>query len=387
MKRFRLVLTMALMMALAVIGASFAQGVTRYVRYEHNGTTSYGILEGDIIHQLRGNIFESPQRTGTTVPMRDVTLLVPSEPTKVMAAGFNYRSHIGQANPAEYPGLFDKHASSLIPHEATVAYYEDATDLHFEGEMVLIIGKRARNVSVADAPDYIFAVAPGNDISERAWQSNDLQWFRAKGADTFGPVGPVMVRGVHYEDLLLQTRVNGEVMQSQRTRDLIFDSSFLVSYISRYVTLEPGDMIFTGTPGATSAMQPGDVVEVELENVGILRNTIGEKGAGAFLLPVDTVAQQSNPREDPAVQKVEPFQVFDNLYHVGIEWVSMWVLETSEGLILFDSLYGEWVDHAMDGIEKLGLGVRRQQHRTDRARPVDRLAEHSLSARRLAGLG
>ena len=118
----------------------------------------------------------------------------------------------------------------------------------------------------------------GNDISERVWQGSDLQWFRAKGADTFGPVGPVMVRGVNYDDLLLETRVNGEVLQSQRTKDLLFDSSFLVSYISRYVTLYQGDMVFTGTPGSTSAMQPGDVVEVELEGVGVLRNQIGPKG-------------------------------------------------------------------------------------------------------------
>ena len=256
-----------------------AQDVTKYIRYEHNGVISHGILEGETIHQLRGNIFESAERTGTTVAIDNVNILIPTEPTKVIAAGLNYRSHLGQANPAEYPGIFDKHATSLIPHEATVAYYEDATNLHFEGEMVLIIGKTAQNVSVADAPDYIFAVAPGNDISERVWQSNDLQWFRAKGADTVGPVGPVMVSGVDYNDLLLQTRVNGEVKQSQRTRDLIFDSSFLVSYISRYVTLNPGDMIYTGTPGATSAMQPGDVVEIELEHVGLLRNTVGEKGA------------------------------------------------------------------------------------------------------------
>ena len=278
MKRTAIV-PVAVLLVLALSASASAQGVTKYVRYEHSGVTSYGILEGDTIHQLRGNIFESPERTGTTVSMRDVQILAPTEPTKVLAAGLNYRSHLGQASPAAAPGIFDKHATSLIPHEATIAYYEDATNLHFEGEMVLIIGKTARNVSVADAPDYIFAVAPGNDISERVWQSNDLQWFRAKGADTFGPVGPVMVRGVNYDDLLLQTRVNGEVKQSQRTKDLLFDSSFLVSYISRYVTLNPGDMVFTGTPGATSAMQPGDVVEIELENVGLLRNTIGEKGA------------------------------------------------------------------------------------------------------------
>lgn len=128
-----------------------------------------------------------------------------------------------------------------------------------------------------DAPDYIFAVAPGNDVTEREWQANDLQWFRAKGADTFGPVGPVMARGVNDNDLLLETRVNGEVMQSQRTRDLIFDSAAIVSWASQFVTLEPGDMVFTGTPGSTSATQPGDVVEVELEGVGLLRNTIGPK--------------------------------------------------------------------------------------------------------------
>ena len=278
MKRISVVAVVVAVAVLAAGAVASAQEVTKYVRYEHGGNVSYGVLEGETIHQLRGNVFESPERTGTTVSLDQVKLLVPSEPQKVVAAGLNYRSHLGQASPAEYPGLFDKHATSLAPHEATVVYYEDATNLHFEGEMVLIIGKTARNVSVEDAPDYIFAVAPGNDISERVWQSNDLQWFRAKGADTFGPVGPVMARGVDYNDLLLQTRVNGEVLQSQRTRDLLFDSSALVSYISRYVTLEPGDMIFTGTPGTTSAMQPGDIVEVELEGVGVLRNTIGEKG-------------------------------------------------------------------------------------------------------------
>ena len=269
------VLAMAVLAAGVTVGA---QDVTKYVRYAHDGAVSYGILEGETIHQLAGDVFSSPERTGATVALGDVTLLAPTDPRKVVAAGLNYRSHLGGAEPAEYPGLFDKHATSLIGHGAEITYYEDASNLHFEGEMVLIIGKTARNVSVEDAPDHIFAVAPGNDISERVWQGSDLQWFRAKGADTFGPVGPVMARGVDYNDLLLQTRVNGETLQSQRTSDLLFDSSFLVSYISRYVTLEPGDMVFTGTPGTTSAMEPGDVVEIELEHVGVLRNTIGPKG-------------------------------------------------------------------------------------------------------------
>ena len=274
----RLILAAAVL-ALLTGGAASAQEVTKYVRYDFDGVASYGVLDGEIIHRLRGDVFASPEATGAVVALDAVRLLVPTEPRKVVAAGFNYRSHLGDQNVAAEPGLFDKHATSLAPHGATVTYYEDASDLHFEGEMVLVIGKRARNVTEDEAADYIFAVAPGNDISERVWQGNDLQWFRAKGADTFGPVGPVMARGVDYNDLLLQTRVNGEVMQSQRTKDLIFGPEFLVSYISRYVTLEPGDLIFTGTPGSTSAMQPGDVVEIELEHVGVLRNTIGQKGA------------------------------------------------------------------------------------------------------------
>ena len=274
----RLILAAAALV-LSTGGAASAEDVTKYVRYDFDGVISYGILDGGVIHRLRGDVFAGAEKTGAVVALDAVRLLVPTEPRKVVAAGFNYRSHLGDQNVAAEPGLFDKHATSLVPHGATVTYYEDAADLHFEGEMVLVIGKRARNVSEAEAADHIFAVAPGNDVSERVWQGNDLQWFRAKGADTFGPVGPVMARGVDYGDLLLQTRVNGEVMQSQRTKDLIFGPAFLVSYISRYVTLEPGDLIFTGTPGTTSAMQPGDVVEVELEHVGVLRNTIGQKGA------------------------------------------------------------------------------------------------------------
>ena len=265
-------------LVLAAAAGALAQDVTKYVRYEHQGAVSYGVLEGETIHALRGNVFESPQRTGVTTPLGDVRLLAPTAPSKVIAVGFNYRSHLGDTPEAAQPGIFSKHPTSIIPHEGVITYYEDAADLHYEGEMVLIIGRTARNVAEADAADCIFAVAPGNDVSERVWQRDDLQWFRAKGADTFGPVGPVMARGVDYDDLLLQTRHNGEVKQSQRTKDLIFGAAAIVSYVSRYVTLEAGDMIFTGTPGTTSAMQPGDVVEVELEGVGVLRNTVGPRG-------------------------------------------------------------------------------------------------------------
>jgi 2-keto-4-pentenoate hydratase/2-oxohepta-3-ene-1,7-dioic acid hydratase in catechol pathway len=120
----------------------------------------------------------------------------------------------------------------------------------------------------------VFGVTAGNDVSERKWQKTDLQWFRAKGSDTFGPLGPAIVQGLDYRDLKLETRLNGEVRQSQRTSDLLFGVDEIVSYVSQFVTLLPGDLIYTGTPGSTTAMKPGDVVEVELEGVGVLRNKV-----------------------------------------------------------------------------------------------------------------
>ena len=206
--------------------------------------------------------------------LADVKLLAPVAPSKVIAVGLNYQTHLGERSSAKYPGLFAKLPTTIIGPGDAIVLPPDATNVHYEGEMVVVIGKRASHVSEAEAPDYVFGVTCGNDVSERDWQKNDLQWFRAKATDTFGPLGPVIARGLNYSDLLLQTRLNGEVKQKQRTSDLIFNVPAVVSYVSRYVTLLPGDVIYTGTPGATSAMKPGDVVEVELEGVGVLRNPV-----------------------------------------------------------------------------------------------------------------
>lgn len=253
---------------------SSAQTVTKYVRYEAAGVTSYGILDGDNVRELSGDLFASPKPTGKTMKLAQVKLLAPVKPGKVIAVGLNYKSHLGEQAPAAYPGLFAKMPTSIIAHEANIIYPSDATNLHYEGEVVLVIGKRASNVSAATAESYIFGITAGNDVSERKWQQDDLQWFRAKASDTFGPLGPWIVTGLNHNDLLLQTRLNGQVVQSQRTKELIFDIKTIVSYISKYVTLEPGDVIYTGTPGTTKAMKPGDTVEIEVEGVGILRNKV-----------------------------------------------------------------------------------------------------------------
>jgi len=272
MKRTRSIAGLGLSV-LFLAAVSSAQ-VTKYVRYAHEGRTSFGILEGDQIRELDQSPIEGGKPTGKTAALSSVRLLAPVAPSKVIAVGLNYKSHIGNAEPAAYPPLFAKLPTCIVGPEAEIVYPEGASNVHFEGELVIVIGKKASRVSKEEAPQYIFGVTAGNDVSERDWQRDDLQWFRAKASDTFGPLGPAIVTGLNHNDLLLQTRVNGKVLQKQRTSDLLFDVEDIVSYISQFVTLMPGDVIYTGTPGATSAMKPGDVVEIEIEGIGILRNKI-----------------------------------------------------------------------------------------------------------------
>ena len=262
--------------------------VTKYVRYEHGGTVSYGIWENDKVKALRGDLFNGPTLTGREYPASQTRFLVPCEPSKVIAVGLNYASHrvhvessegvlvnaAGRPVPSDYPGVFAKFPTSLIPHGQDIVFPDDATNVHFEGELALIIGKKAKNVSVEEAPDYVFGVTICNDLVDREWLLEDLQWFRAKGSDNFGPIGPAIVTGLDYGNLGLETRVNGEVRQSSNTNELVFSPDKILSYCSKYVTLLPGDVIFTGTPGKTQRVTKGDTIEVEIEGIGLLRNTV-----------------------------------------------------------------------------------------------------------------
>ena len=251
-----------------------AQTLTHYVKYEAGGRVAWGLLEGETIRELQGNVFDGAKPSGRTLKLADVKLLPPAEARKVIAAGLNYRSHIGEQTPAKYVGLFAKMPTSLVGHGADIVYPADATTVHYEAEVCVVIGRRAKNITEAAAKEHIFGVAPCNDVSERAWQKADLQWFRAKGADTFGPIGPAVVRGADYNKLKLIGRHNGKVVQESTTDMLIFSIDNIVSYTSRYVTLEPGDVVFTGTPGTTEAMKPGDTFEVEIPGVGTLSNKV-----------------------------------------------------------------------------------------------------------------
>jgi 2-keto-4-pentenoate hydratase/2-oxohepta-3-ene-1,7-dioic acid hydratase in catechol pathway len=264
----------AVLIVLAMTNSAHAQTLTHYVKYEADGRTAWGQLEGETIRELQGNVFESAKPSGRARKLAEVKLLAPADAKKVIAAGLNYRSHIGQQTPAKYVGLFAKMPTSLVGHGADIIYPADATTLHYEAEICVVMGKRARRITEAQVKDHIFGVAPCNDVSERGWQKADLQWFRAKGSDTFGPIGPSVVRGADYNKLKLIGRHNGKVVQETTTDLLIFSIDNIVSYVSRYVTLEPGDVIFTGTPGTTQAMQPGDTFEVEIVGLGTLRNKV-----------------------------------------------------------------------------------------------------------------
>lgn len=259
----------------------------RFLRFRAGRTVAYGVLEGDVVRQISGDLFGTWKRTGKRHRLADVRLLPPTVPTQVLALAGNYLSHHDlTAVPPKFriPQVFFKPPSCLVGPDDDVVIPAESRDVHFEAELVVVIGKETRRVSKERALEHVFGVTCGNDISERYWQNDendkDVQWWRAKGADTFGPVGPWITTGLDYGNLLLRLRQNGNVKQEERTNRLIHDIPSMVSFISRHVTMKPGDLIFTGTPGTTSSIRPGDVLEVELEGVGVLRNrVVAEKSA------------------------------------------------------------------------------------------------------------
>jgi 2-keto-4-pentenoate hydratase/2-oxohepta-3-ene-1,7-dioic acid hydratase in catechol pathway len=253
------------------------QEIQKFVRFLHGDEVAYGLVKDDRVHEITGDIFETWELTDHSYPLSDVTLLTPTDPVHVFALAGNYKSHLKDEEIPEkfkIPQPFFKSPASLTPHEGPIIYPKDATELHFEAELVLVIGKECSNVSEEEALDYLFGVTCGNDVSERVWQKADVQWWRAKGADTFGPCGPFLVTGVDPDKLQMRLKLNGEILQEENTDHFIHNSAKMISFISQHVTMFPGDLIFTGTPGKTSAMKPGDVVEVEIDGVGTLRNTV-----------------------------------------------------------------------------------------------------------------
>ncbi len=243
--------------------------------------TLWGELADDGAVQVTAGMLGA--RTGETLALSALTLLAPAEPSKIVCVGRNYLDHIREMGndkgdlPTE-PGIFLKGPNALQDPGTTVAYPAWTENFHFEGELALVVGHRASKLTPENALAHLAGYTCANDLTARDRQQGDLQWFRAKAADHFCPLGPWLVTDLDPRDLQVQTRVNGVSRQDSRTSHMIFPVIDILVYVSRYVTLEPGDVVLTGTPSGVGPMQPGDTVEVEVEGVGVLSTVIGPKG-------------------------------------------------------------------------------------------------------------
>jgi len=251
----------------------------KIARFSHQDAIRYGIVdEGELVVLAGDPMFAGFDTTGERVPLADVALLAPVIPrSKVVCIGKNYHDHaaeMGGEAPAE-PLMFLKPNTSVIgPGDVIVRPTSLSSHTDYEGELAVVIGRIAKNVPAEKASDYIFGYTVANDVTARDLQRSDGQWSRAKGFDTFCPVGPVIETDLDLETAAITTRVNGEVRQQGPVSDMIHGIGALVAYASAVFTLLPGDLILTGTPAGVGPFVAGDAVEVEVSGIGVLRNTV-----------------------------------------------------------------------------------------------------------------
>jgi len=255
----------------------------KILRFAVNRSIKYGVLENDSIRVMIGtpfSYFERPDNplrlTGNRYRLEDVRLLAPCLPSKIVAVGLNYRKHAEETELQipSVPLIFLKPSTSVIGPEDKIIHPKVSKRVDYEGELAVVIGTKTRPMDKSNATEYILGYTCLNDVSARNEQQEDGQWTRAKSYDTFAPIGPYIETDTSPDDLKLETYLNGELRQSARTSDLIFPVDTLVSFISKIMTLLPGDVIATGTPSGIGPMKPGDVIEVTIENIGTLRNYV-----------------------------------------------------------------------------------------------------------------
>ena len=253
------------------------QQICRY-RNRSTGNTGYGIMEQMAVRPLSGPPWDGGQPAGDDMPLADLTLLAPVEPSKIVCIGLNYHAHVQASQSAdeapERPLIFLKPPSAIIGPGEKIIHPEQSRRVDYEAELGVVIGKTARHAKAEDAENHIFGFTCVNDVTARDLQKADGQWSRAKGFDTFCPVGPWIVTELAYRDVLVEGVLNGEVKQSGRTSQMIFDIPFLISYISSIMTLYSGDLISTGTPAGIAPMVSGDTIVVRVEGVGTLENSM-----------------------------------------------------------------------------------------------------------------
>jgi 2-keto-4-pentenoate hydratase/2-oxohepta-3-ene-1,7-dioic acid hydratase in catechol pathway len=253
----------------------------RVVRYFTEQGPRWGAVEGDLVRDLRGDPFGEWELGLEIGDLEDISLLAPVVPTKILCAGLNYAAHAAEddSSAPDEPLLFFKPPSAVIGPDDPIVLPPLSEWVEHEAELALVIGRRCRDVRVEDAWQHVLGVTCANDVTARDLQQRDGQWTRAKGFDTFCPVGPWLVTGLteaEASDLAVTCRVNGSVRQSGRTCEMVFAPRVLIAYAAAVMTLEPGDVILTGTPAGVGPLEAGDVVEVAVEGVGVLRNPVTE---------------------------------------------------------------------------------------------------------------
>jgi 2-keto-4-pentenoate hydratase/2-oxohepta-3-ene-1,7-dioic acid hydratase in catechol pathway len=252
------------------------------VRFKTRGKVRYGVLKKGSIQRLARDPFESfasdkkYEFESQTYLLEEVKLEAPVIPSKIICLGLNYRPHVAESHtePPKNPLIFLKPPSAIIGPGAAIIFPRSWKRVDYEAELAIVIGKKAKYVSEKDCREYVLGYTCFNDVSERHYQREDGQWTRSKGFDTFAPVGPWVETEIEADDLKVETYLNGEVRQSDSTKNLIFGISTLISFISNVMTLLPGDIIATGTPAGVGPLKAGDIVEVKIENIGVLRNGV-----------------------------------------------------------------------------------------------------------------
>lgn len=250
--------------------------MNRFVRFHDEVGIAYGQLDNNNITALSTAPWHGGEPTGRIVPLTSARFLAPVEPSKIVCIGLNYHAHVTASQSAdeapERPLIFLKPPSAVIGPGNDINHPDVSERVDYEAELGIVIGKTASHVEPDRAEAHIFGFTCVNDVTARDLQKKDGQWSRAKGFDTFCPVGPWIVTELNYRDVLVEGILNGEVKQSGRTSLMIFDIPYLISYISSVMTLLPGDLISTGTPAGIAPMKPGDVIEVRIEGIGTLEN-------------------------------------------------------------------------------------------------------------------
>ncbi len=249
----------------------------KYVRFRHNESVKYGILDGDKIREISGSYFDSWYYTGVKYDVSDARFLAPCVPSKVVAVGLNYADHVSEFGNREIPKnpvIFVKLPYTVIGPEEKIIIPAGARRVDFEAELAVVIKKDCYKVSEKEANEYILGATCLNDVTERYIQRLDGQWTRAKNFETFCPLGPCIADGLDYNSLDVKSFLNGELKQSSNTSNLIWNVQQLISFISEFMPLYKGDVVTTGTPSGVGPMKDGDVIEIVIEGVGTLRNPV-----------------------------------------------------------------------------------------------------------------